>query len=241
MKKLLILLCAAMIMTAPGFAQKKDAKEKDKSGTNAPVKMKNHIDTISYIIGADIGRNFKTNNIEVNPEVFMAGFMTGKAGGESCFTKPQVDTIMKYFQEEMMKKMEAEKGKKSEDAKIKGKAFLDQNKTQPGVKVLPSGLQFKVISEGSGMHPVPTDTVSVNYTGTFIDGTTFDSNKGREPISFPLNRVIPGWTEGLQLMQPGAKYMFYIPSDLGYGDREAGPIPPGSTLIFEVELLSVKH
>ncbi|NTW25815.1 MAG: FKBP-type peptidyl-prolyl cis-trans isomerase, partial [Lentimicrobium sp.] len=122
-----------------------------------------------------------------------------------------------------------------------GDAFLADNKTKEGVVALPSGLQYKVIKEGEGENPKPEDVVEVHYTGTLTDGTVFDSSVERgEPIKFPLNGVIPGWTEGVQLMKPGAKYMFYIPSALGYGDKGAGPIPGGSVLIFEVELLSIE-
>ena len=126
--------------------------------------------------------------------------------------------------------------------KAMGKKFLEDNKNKEGVHVTPSGLQYKVINEGSGPKPTATSEVTVHYKGTLLDGTVFDSTeKSGQPISFPLDRVIPGWTEGLQLMSPGAKYIFYIPSELAYGDQGApGAIPGGATLIFEVELLSFK-
>jgi FKBP-type peptidyl-prolyl cis-trans isomerase len=125
----------------------------------------------------------------------------------------------------------------------KGEAFLAENAKKEGVKTTASGLQYKVLKEGSGMSPQKTDTVAVHYRGTLLDGTEFDSSiKRGQPAEFPLNRVIPGWTEGVQLMKVGAKYQFTIPSKLAYGERgtPGGPIPPNSTLIFEVELLAIK-
>lgn len=125
--------------------------------------------------------------------------------------------------------------------KAKGEAFLNTNRAAEGVKETPSGLQYKVITEGGGDSPSSEDVVEVHYTGKLLDGTVFDSSVERgQPVKFPLNGVIPGWTEGLQLMKPGAKYILYIPSSLAYGDRGTGPIPGGATLIFEVELLSIE-
>jgi len=130
----------------------------------------------------------------------------------------------------------------AQDNKTIGEAYLAENKTKEGVKVTPSGLQYEVLTEGTGKQPSATDTVTVHYRGTLIDGTEFDSSyKRNEPASFPLNRVIPGWTEGVQLMKEGAKYRFVIPSGLAYGERGTGSdIKPNSTLIFEVELIKVQ-
>lgn len=131
----------------------------------------------------------------------------------------------------------------SQTALEKGQAFLQENAKKDGVKTTPSGLQYKVLTEGTGKSPKATDTVTVNYRGSLLDGTEFDSSYKRgEPISFPLNRVIPGWTEGVQLMKEGAKYQFYIPANLAYGKQgtPGGPIGPDETLIFDVELIKVK-
>jgi len=131
----------------------------------------------------------------------------------------------------------------SQTALEKGEAFLQENAKKDGVKTTPSGLQYKVLTEGKGKSPKATDTVTVNYRGTLLDGTEFDSSYKRgEPISFPLNRVIPGWTEGVQLMKEGAKYQFYIPANLAYGKQgtPGGPIGPDETLIFDVELIKVR-
>ena len=149
---------------------------------------------------------------------------------------------MKTFQEEMMKKRGARLSVLAETNKKEGEAFLAKNKEKKGVVTLPSGLQYKVIKEGTGPKPTPNDTVEVNYRGTLIGGKEFDSSaKNGGPVSFVLGRVIPGWVEGLQLMSVGSKYEFYIPSELAYGDRGAGQdIGPNSTLIFEVELVGIK-
>ncbi len=206
------------------------------------VKLTSNADSISYLIGADIGHNLVMNSIEFKPELLFKGIEDAIKNMDTLVvSKQKKDEVLGKWQQDRMKKQEQEKAKKSEGAKKAGAAFLTNNKTAFGVKELPSGLQYKVIKEGVGEHPKATDKVKVHYHGTLIDGTVFDSSVERgEPISFGLNQVIPGWTEGVQLMTPGSKYVFYIPSNLAYGDREAGKIPPGSTLIFEVELFSIE-
>ncbi len=209
---------------------------------NKKVNLKNNADSISYLIGADISHNLKNNSINVIPEILFKGFLDALGGKDTLvINKSKKDELLSRWQQEMMKKQQEESSKKSEENKKAGMQFLILNKGVVGVKVLPSGLQYKVIKEGNGPHPKATDKVKVHYHGTLIDGTVFDSSVERgQPISFGLNQVIKGWTEGLQLMQPGAKYIFYIPSDLAYGDREMGKIPAGSTLIFEVELFEIE-
>ncbi len=157
-------------------------------------------------------------------------------------TAEEIKATMTAFQEIMRQKQMEAMGKQAEGNKIKGKAFLEANKTKEGVKITASGLQYKVIKEGDGPTPKPEDKVKCHYKGTLIDGTVFDSSYQRnQPAVFPVKGVIKGWTEALQLMKVGAKYMLYISSDLGYGDRGAGKaIGPGATLIFEVELLSIE-
>jgi FKBP-type peptidyl-prolyl cis-trans isomerase len=200
------------------------------------------LDSISYLIGADIGHNLLNNSIEFKAELLFKGIEDAIKNIDSLTVSTQKkNECLGKWQQDRSKKLQEEKAKKSEGAKIAGAAFLEKNKTAEGVKVTASGLQYKVIKEGSGEHPKATDKVKVHYHGTLIDGTVFDSSVQRgEPISFGLNQVIPGWTEGVQLMTPGSKYIFYIPSNLAYGDREAGKIPPGSTLIFEVELFNIE-
>ena len=235
MKRFLIIALVLLVAVTTDFTKDKKKKEPEKSG----FQLKTKADTISYIIGSDIGKNIKTNKIEFSPEAFYLGAKLGYAGTDSLLKKEQVDKIMSAFQAEMQAKMEAEKAEKSKDMKAKCDSYLAENKKKPGVIELPDGLQYRIIKEGSGANPKETDTVSVFYKGTLIDGTVFDETKG-EPVSFPLNNLIKGWTEGIQLMKVGSKFEFVVPSNLGYGDREVGPIPAGSTLVFEVELLAIK-
>ncbi|PLW92739.1 MAG: hypothetical protein C0592_09170 [Marinilabiliales bacterium] len=198
-------------------------------------------DSISYVIGADIGNNFLNGGVDVNLDILMMGLEAGLSGSDSMFTPEETQAIIQRFQKEMQ---EAQTKKATEEAaknKELGEQFLAENGKKEGVMTTASGLQYKVIREGTGPKPGPTSTVEVNYEGRLIDGTVFDSSYDRgESISFPLNGVIKGWTEGLQLMSVGSMYELYIPSELGYGDRSTPAIPAGSTLIFKVELLNIK-
>jgi len=162
-------------------------------------------------------------------------------GAAPRISQEDAEKIMKEFQENMMKKKEEEAKKLSEGNKAAGEKFLAENKTKEGVQTTASGLQYKIITAGNGVKPKATDTVKVHYTGKLLDGKVFDSSVQRgEPVEFPVSGVIPGWVEALQLMPQGSKWELYIPSDLAYKDVAQGPIPPASTLIFEVELLEVK-
>lgn len=192
---------------------------------------------ISYALGANVGESFKTNGITIDFNAFKDGFLAGMEG-KNKFTPDQMNAIF----QELNQMVQAKQNAGAEEEKAKGKKFLDENKTKEGVVTLPSGLQYKVITMGTGAKPLATDVVKVHYHGTTIDGTVFDSSVQRgEPISFALNQVIPGWTEGVQLMPVGSKFMFFIPSNLAYGDQGAGGvIKPGSTLIFEVELIGIE-
>jgi len=237
-----LLLLVTAVCPNGAFAQKASKKKSNaKTQPAETVILQNRLDSISYIIGRDIGRNMTTNSIEVNEDIMFAGLKDGLRGIDSVLSEEATEHVMSVFQQEMMMKQQQKTLAESSVARAAGEAFLEANKTQPGVVALPSGLQFKVVTEGEGEHPSAEDIVEVHYTGTLIDGTVFDSSVERgESIKFPLNGVIPGWTEGVQLMKPGSKYIFYIPSALAYGDRGAGPIPGGSVLIFEVELISVE-
>ena len=228
MKRLIICLgavCIASIGLAQDKAQLKDQKDK-----------------ASYSIGYDIGETFKKQNVELNPDVLFGGLKDALAGKEASLTKEEREKTLQAFQKEMMEKQIAA----SKEAAIKnaaeGEKFLAENKKKDGVKTTASGLQYKVLKEGSGPSPKETDTVVVNYKGTLLDGTEFDSSfKRNEPASFQVNRVVKGWIEALQLMKAGSKYQLFIPSALAYGERGAGQlIGPNATLIFEVELLSIK-
>ncbi len=191
---------------------------------------------VSYAIGANFGTQIKRDGINLDIESFKQGVLDGMAG-QNKFTDQQMQEIFMQFQQDM----QAKQANAATEAKAAGQKFLEENKKNADVKVTESGLQYKVITMGTGDKPSATSKVTVKYTGKLIDGTVFDStdNNGGDPISFGLNQVIKGWTEGLQLMPTGSKFIFYIPSELAYGDQGAGGvIPGGATLIFEIELLS---
>ncbi len=204
--------------------------------------LKSQMDKVSYGIGLDMGKNFKRSEMEVNVRLFMKGLEDGLAGKDYLMSDEEFRQVMQDFQMSIMKKMQEGNTKKAAENREKGKKFLEENAKRPGVKVTESGLQYEVLKEGKGAQPKAEDTVTVHYVGTLTDGTEFDSSIARgEPAKFQLNRVIPGWTEGLQLMKVGSKYRFVIPDNLAYGDRQMGDkIVPGSVLIFEVELLGIE-
>lgn len=195
-------------------------------------------DKASYSIGLNIGQNIKHQGVDVNSEAIAAGLKDGLSGKKPALTDDQIKEAMGSLEKDMEQKQEAAAQKNVAE----GEKFLAQNKTKPGVKTTASGLQYKVEKEGNGAQPKATDTVTVNYRGTLIDGTEFDSSYKRgQPATFPVSGVIRGWTEALQLMKVGSKYQLVIPASLGYGPRGAGrDIAPNSTLIFDVELLDVK-
>ena len=228
MKNLVIGIVLAML-AAPVFAQDRPA-------------LKDTKDKVSYSIGLDIGTTFKKQKMELNSDALAAGVKDGLSGGKPLMSPDEVRQVMVQFSKDMREKAATVNKDAAEKNGKEGEKFLADNKAKPGVKTTASGLQYVVEKEGSGTPPKETDTVVVNYRGTLIDGTEFDSSYKRgEPATFPVNRVIKGWTEALQLMKPGAKYKLFIPSNLAYGAGGAGQdIGPNSTLIFEVELLSVK-
>ena len=171
----------------------------------------------------------------------MRGFEDALAGNAKI-DEEKIREVLTALDESVRTKQEEKAKVESEKSKVEGEKYLTENAKKEGVMVTESGLQYEVMSEGEGAKPVATDVVKVHYKGTLLDGTEFDSSYSRnEPTTFPLNRVIPGWTEGLQLMTVGSKYKFTIPSDLAYGDRDLGKIPANSTLIFEVELLEIQN
>ncbi|MBW6489592.1 MAG: FKBP-type peptidyl-prolyl cis-trans isomerase [Lentimicrobium sp.] len=230
-------------LNSEAIAQKSKKDKKSKEATEAPAieLLKTRQDSISYMIGRDIGRNMKTNEIDVTAELLYKGLKDGLNGVDAVLDEKVTEALMMSFQMEMMAKQQKAAETSNAIARQAGEAFLAENRTKSGVIETPSGLQYRVITEGSGDHPSAEDVVEVHYTGRLIDGTVFDSSVERgESIKFPLNGVIPGWTEGVQLMCPGSKYEFVIPSELAYGERGTGPIPGGSVLIFEVELISIE-
>jgi FKBP-type peptidyl-prolyl cis-trans isomerase FklB len=201
--------------------------------------LKDQRDKVSYIIGMDIGMNLKKQAIDIDSNILAKGVKDALSGAKPLLTQKEIQETMAAFQKEMMAKKEEVAKQNKKDGEI----FLSENKKKEGVKTLPSGLQYKVIKVGTGKKPKSTDTVTVHYRGTLIDGTEFDSSYKRgQTVSFPVSGVIPGWTEGLQLMEEGAKWQLFIPSNLAYGERGTGGIiGPNATLIFEVELVSIQE
>ena len=196
---------------------------------------------VGYVLGWDVGSSLKNISGEVNIEAFLMGIEDAFKESKRAIKEEEADRIKAQFskkmQEERMKKNEIEVDKNKKESA----SFLAANKIKKGVITTASGLQYKVLMKGKGTQPKSTDQVKVNYKGTLINGSEFDSSYKRgKPAVFQLNRVIPGWTEGIQLMSPGSKYIFYIPPELAYGERRAGKIGPNSMLIFEVELLGIE-
>jgi FKBP-type peptidyl-prolyl cis-trans isomerase FklB len=204
------------------------------SQVNAEEKLvlKNQKEKVSYIIGIDIGSNLKKQSIDIDPNILAKGIQDALGGAKSLLTDQEVQETMVAFQKELMEKH-----------KKQGEDFLAENKKKEGVKTLPSGLQYKVIKAGTGKKPKANDTVTANYRGTLLDGTEFDSSYKRgQPATFRVSGVIPGWTEALQLMEEGAKWQLFVPSNLAYGQRGAGKvIRPNTALIFEIELVSIQE
>jgi FKBP-type peptidyl-prolyl cis-trans isomerase FklB len=201
--------------------------------------LKNQKDKMSYIIGMDIGNNLKKQSIDVEPNILAKGVKDALTGGKPLLTEQEIRETMTAFQNEMRVKQEVVAKKNKEQ----GDSFLAENKKKEGVKTLQSGLQYKVIKVGVGKKPKLNDYVTTHYRGTLIDGTEFDSSYKRgQPATFQVSGVIPGWTEALQLMETGAKWQLFIPSNLAYGERGAGGvIGPNATLIFEIELISIQE
>jgi FKBP-type peptidyl-prolyl cis-trans isomerase FklB len=235
MKKHLLAILGLGLLVGAAQAQDKQADDKKAFKTDK--------EKISYAIGMSTGGGWKRMDIDVDLDAVGKGIKDSLSGGPTLLTEQESREVLNNFGKEIQaKRMEKQKvlGEKNKAA---GEAFLAENKKKDGVITLPSGLQYKVIKEGAGENPKADDTVSVNYRGTLIDGTEFDSSEKRgQAASFRVGGVIKGWTEALQLMKPGAKWQLFIPSDLAYGPRgtPGGPIGPNETLIFEVELIKVK-
>lgn len=204
--------------------------------------LKTDKDKVSFIIGEDIAHSIIRDGMDLNIEIMIEAMKDSFNGKSSNpMTDEEKNRVMQIWQQKMQVQQEAKMAEQAKVEKVKGEEFLVNNKKQPNVVETASGLQYTVLKEGVGAKPKATDTVKVHYHGTLLNGTIFDSSVQRgEPISFPLKQVIAGWTEGLQLMNVGSKYRFYIPSNLAYGERAIGNIPAGSTLVFEVELLGIE-
>jgi len=197
---------------------------------------------LNYSVGYQVGGDFRRQGLEIDPELVVKGVLDAQAGAEPLMTPQEMRQALTELSQQAAAAAKQQREEQAGKNLAEGKAFLAENAKKKGVRTLPSGLQYQVLSKGEGDPPAATDTVTVHYRGTLIDGSEFDSSYGRgEPATFPLDRVIPGWTEGLQLMRPGAKYRLFVPPELAYGERGSGAkIGPHSTLVFEVELLSVQ-
>ncbi|MFA6542605.1 MAG: FKBP-type peptidyl-prolyl cis-trans isomerase, partial [Bacteroidota bacterium] len=206
------------------------------------AELKTDKDSISYSIGLDIGATLHRQDIQLEPEAFVQGIKdAADTSAKRLMSEDQIRTTMMAFQQKMMAKAQAKLQEQSGKSKAEGEKFLSENKTKPGIVTTASGLQYKVITMGKGKKPKATDDVTVHFRGTLIDGTEFQSSYTQgEPVTFPVSGVIAGWTEAIQLMPVGSKWQLFVPADLAYGNEPKGPIPPGSTLIFDIELLGIK-
>jgi FKBP-type peptidyl-prolyl cis-trans isomerase FklB len=214
-----------------------------KPGTAAAPALKTNRDKASYAFGVNLARNLKKEGVDLDSALVARGLKDGFGVTKPLLTDEEAQAALMAYSGEVRKKVEAAQAAVAAANQKAGQAFLDANKTKPGVVTLPSGLEYKVIASGTGPKPTTEDTVLCNYRGTLINGKEFDaSTKHGGPTEIPVGGVIKGWTEALQLMPVGSKWELYIPSDLAYGPRQAGPdIGPSSTLIFEVELVSIKE
>jgi FKBP-type peptidyl-prolyl cis-trans isomerase FklB len=196
----------------------------------------------SYSIGLDIGETFKKQEMDLDAAALAKGIQDALSGGKRLMTEKESGECLALFRQEMMSNQEGKMRVLGERNKFEGEKFLAANKTQAGVVVLPSGLQYRELVAGTGVMPKASDTVITHYRGTLLDGSEFDSSSKRgEPARFAVTQVIRGWTEALQLMKVGAKWQLFVPSNLAYGERSPGPeIGPSSTLIFEIELIGIQ-
>jgi FKBP-type peptidyl-prolyl cis-trans isomerase FklB len=228
MKKFIVIVLVLSLIGSTALTQKK-----------GPVSKK---EKISYSIGINLGKNMMMQGIEIDQAQLIQGLKDGLTNSKTALSEKDMEATMNAFQQEMMNKMQAKQKVEGDKNMKEGQAFLAENKKKDGVVTLPSGLQYKVITQGTGAIPTSTQTVKCHYRGTLVNGKEFDSSYKRgEPTEFPVNGVIKGWTEALQLMPTGSKWQLFVPSDLAYGSNGAGQtIGPNATLIFDIELISIK-
>jgi FKBP-type peptidyl-prolyl cis-trans isomerase len=229
MKNLIVVTLTGFALTASVLAE----------GANALTDQKSRV---SYALGMMIGRNWQQQGLEIDVDLAARAIKDIQAGGATQLTPEEAQQTLQEFQKVFAAQQQTRKAEQAAKNKVAGEVFLAANKKQPGVITLPDGLQYVVLTQGSGALPVATDTVTVHYRGTLIDGTEFDSSfKRGQPASFPVTGVIRGWTEALLKMPVGSKWKLFIPSELAYGEQGRPGIPPNSTLVFEVELISANN
>jgi FKBP-type peptidyl-prolyl cis-trans isomerase len=244
-----VVAAAAIILTGSVLAQQTPATTPQPShavgsqtGGQNNSTLTTQKDKVSYAIGMNIGTNLHRQSVDVDPKVLLQGLEDSLSGGKTLLSEDEAKATLMQFQTEMRQKQQEKMQQAGATNKKEGDAFLAANKTKEGVVTLPSGLQYKILTAGTGPKPTTSDSVACNYRGTLIDGKEFDSSYKRgQPATFPVAGVIKGWTEALQLMPVGSKWQLFVPSDLAYAERGSGPdIGPNATLIFEVELLSIQ-
>jgi len=228
MRKLLMLGFGLSLLPGLSRATEEPGLEQDKQ-------------ELSYSIGYQVGGDFRRQGLDIDPEWIVQGVLDALAGAGPRMTPEEMRQTLTELRQKAAAAARRQRDAEARENLAQGKAFLAENAKKEGVRTLPSGLQYQVLAEGGGEPPAASDSVTVHYRGTLIDGEEFDSSYARgQPATFPLDGVISGWTQGLQLMRPGAKYRLFVPPELAYGERGGGPkIGPNSTLVFEVELLSV--
>ncbi|MBE0500072.1 MAG: FKBP-type peptidyl-prolyl cis-trans isomerase [Desulfuromonadales bacterium] len=239
----LLLLFVGLTSNTWAFERKAEWSQYSRSKPNSTtVKLNNDVDRVSYSIGMSIGEDIKARDIEINPDILARGITDMITGENAALTKEEAMQALTKLQEQMAKKQSEEMERISRTNLQNGQEFLAQNAKKPGVTVTETGLQYEILSAGTGATPTAEDVVVVDYRGTSIDGKEFDSSYSRgEPVEFSVKSIIPGWTEALLMMKEGAKWRIVLPADLAYGIQGAAPvIEPNSTLVFEVELKSVK-
>jgi FKBP-type peptidyl-prolyl cis-trans isomerase FklB len=260
MRIILAIALGGLLLFGQAMAAEQQKATKDMKSQNgkssvaeqqkSPKDLESQKEKLSYTLGYTTGKRIKTESVDLDTDTFMKAFKEGYAGQTAAMTDEEMQEAMRPLQEEMnakraeeMKKLSEKKKELAEMNKKEGEAFLAENAKKEGVVPLPSGLQYKIIKEGTGKSPQKSDKVTVNYRGTLLNGTEFDSSYKRgQPATFGVDKVIKGWTEALQLMKEGAQWTLYIPSELAYGERGAGgAIGPSQTLVFDVELISVQE
>lgn len=227
---------------APPKSPQSTAPKRPAAKTQSPLILKTAKDKASYAMGMNFGIGLRKQSVDIDPAILARGLKDAFTNGKTLLTEDQARAVITQLQNDMRKKQQELAQQLGDANKKEGAAFLEANKAKEGIVTLPSGLQYKVLQEGTGPKPAPTDKVVCNYRGTLLDNTEFDSSYKRgQPATFPVTGVIKGWTEALQLMPVGSKWQLFVPAELAYGDRGAGgQIGPNATLIFEVELLSIQ-